>query len=637
MTTVMELSNLFKLVTKSGHPSLDAVKSAIQKYACRGMHTKMLQAVFEMDAFNVYENDDNITVQRAAKAIRSIMINRLKVVLFEDVSFSQVGAFTTVSEKIKEWEDEGRTDEKTLAEIVSIISHAKKLKLPSFLLAKYGYGKDCDLNKDDFLYGIDNKDIKCIEWIYHNDKEALKMLNDRQFSGKEHILPMITAEWKRLKSKGGSNERFSFVVVPWLWIMYEDEVDEQDGADATPFSKKEIAKAYKSTINFEDYVYDKHTKEGKKSGKTFEDFKTEEAIIDNEDTKWLSTFEDFKDYYNNLPEMAKTKKPRKPRKPRELTAEQKAKKAAKEAKPKRLRRGAVKSDHIKEIKLDVDDIELITEGVRANKLPCGYVTIKGKDKVIKPMTKGFNYGMDYCYVDKQKHLFGLRDLDIKMRKIPGKVLTVKYTEEEGQDKKGRTKTIKRKHYEWEDSEDGQVIAIMTKINVKTDLGKCKKMLKDENKFREMLKIRLFNGFFRTSDNVIGNILVDKNGDLWAIDENDMYGVRKQVFNKKEPVKKSDFLTAELIESVIDELDFAAHEQTLIDEMPTYFPKASCEFYERELRERVRNYKQIILKELKLDEPVHEEEDLEEEESVQEEEELEEEELEEEESEEEEEE
>ena len=60
----------------------------------------------EMDAFKVYDGSDNVTIQRAAKAIRTNMINRLKVILFEDVSFSQVGAFTTVSEKIKEWEDD---------------------------------------------------------------------------------------------------------------------------------------------------------------------------------------------------------------------------------------------------------------------------------------------------------------------------------------------------------------------------------------------------------------------------------------------------------------------------------------------------------------------------------------------------
>ena len=598
----MELSNLFKLVTKSGHPSLDAVKSAIQKYARRGMHIEMLQAVSEMNAFKVYEDSENITTQRAAKAIRTNMINRLKIVLFEDVSFSQVGAFTTVSEKIKEWEDD-RTDDGTLAEIVSIISHAKKLRLPSYLRASYGKEEDCDLDKKDFLEGIDNKNIECVKWIYHNDEEALKMLNERQFPGKEHILPMITAEWKRLKptkSKAGSNERFIFIVVPWLWIMYDGDLSEQDGADVTSFNKKQIEAVYKKfDVQFEDYVYDKTTKEGKKRGKTDEDFRIEGSIVDNEDTVWLSHFEDLKQYYNSQPEEpAKVKKPRKPRKLKELTEEQKAKKAAKEARPKRLRRSAIKPDHIKEIKIDVDDIELITEGVYANKLPCGYLTINGKDKVIKPMTKSLNYGMDYCYIDKQKHLFGLRDLGIKIRKIPGKVLISKCTKEEVVIKK-KKRIIKHKSYEWHDNEDGQVIAIMTKINVKADLGKCKDLFKDEAKFREMLKIRLFNGFFRTSDNTIRNILVDKEDELWAIDENDIYGVRKAVFNKKDPMMKNEFMTAELIESVIDELDFATHEQTLIDEMPKYFPPQSCELYEHKVRERVHNYKQIVLDEFKL--------------------------------------
>lgn len=590
--TAMELSNLFKLVTKSGHPSLDAVKSAIQKYARRGMHTKMLQAVSEMDAFKAYDDSDNITTQRAAKAIRTIMINRLKVILFEDVSFSQVGAFTTVSEKIKEWEDDGRNDEKTLAEIVTIISHAKKLRLPSYLRTSYGKGEGCELDKKDFLEGIDNKDIKCVEWIYHNDKEALEMLENRQFPGKDHILPMITAEWKRLKptkSKAGSNERFIFVVVPWLWIMYDDDIEQEDDVEINSFSKKEIEAAYaKYDVLFEDYVYDKHTKEGKKTG----DFRTEEAAVDNEDAVWLSTFEDLQEYHNNQPEEVKAKKHRKPR---ELTEEQAAKKAAKEAKPKRLRRGVVKPDHIKEIEMNVANIKLITEGVG---MPYGYVTIHNRDKIIKYMTKGLNYGMDYNYIDKQKRLFGLKDLGIKMRKIPDKVLTVKYTKKEVQ-VKGKTKTKIVRSYEWEDSKEGQVIAIMTKVNMKTYLSKCE-LLKDEAKFREMLKIRLFNGFFRTSNNINRNILVDEDDELWAINENDIFGVRKNVFNKKEHVRNSEFMTAELIESVIDELDFSTHEQTLIDEMPKYFPKASCEFYERELRERVRNYKQIVLKELKLE-------------------------------------
>jgi hypothetical protein len=589
MTMAMELSSLFKLTTKSGHQSLDAVKSAIQKYARRGMSIEMLNAVSEMDTFKAFDDSDNVTTQRAAKAIRTIMINRLKVVLFEDVSFSQVGAFTTVAEKIKEWEDGGRTDNGTLAEIVSIIALAKKRRLPSYLRASYGKGEDSDMDKKDFLDGIDNQNITCMEWIYHNDEEALKMLTDYQFPGKEHILPMITAEWKRLKptkSKAGSNERFIFVVVPWLWIMYDSDLNETDGADASSFNKKEIKAAYtKGDVQFEDYVYDMHTKEGKKRGASRED-----TAVTNEDDVWQ--FEELEDHYNNQPEEPTTKKPRKSR---ALTEEQKAKKQAKEDKPKRLRRGTVKTNEINTINIDLNDVELILEGVCARKLPCGYVSLKGKDKVIKPMNKGMNYGMDYVYIDRQKRLFGLNDLDIKLRKIPGKALTLKITEEVGED----GKIIKHKTYEWEDSEDGQVIAIMNKVNVKADFGKCQDLFSDEAKFREMIKIRLFNGFFRTSDNITRNILVDENDELWAIDENDIYGKRKEVFNKKEPARNSTFMTAALIVSVIDELDFVTHEQTLIDEMPKYFPKASCEYYERELRKRTHNYTQIVLKELGL--------------------------------------
>ncbi len=582
----MQLKSLFNLETKSGHP-LDAVKSAMQKYARRGMATEMLEAVSEIDALKAYNDSNNVNVQRAAKAVRTNMINRLKVILFEDVSFSQIGAFTTVCEKIKKWEDNGRTDENTLAEIVAIIAHAKKMRMPSYLFNWYGPHNELFFEKDDFLkfvkenegVAMDKKDISILAWVYHHEEEAMKMLEDREFPGKKYILPMCKAEWKRLKptkSKSGSKERFIFLVVPWLWILYADCLKEEEGADAPSFTKKEIAAAYnKRDVQFEDFVYDKHTKEGRKKGKTAKDFRAEGAIVYNEDSEWLAPHEWLKELYNEQCEADEKKKSEK-------------EKAKKKVKPQ---------DTIREIDLNVDDIELITEGVCGGKLPCGFVTINDKDKVIKPMTKGLNYGMDYLYIDKQKRLFGLKDLGMKMRKIAGKVLTVKYTEEEVKDKKGKKKIVKQRSYEWKDDKEGQVIAVMTKINVKSDLGKCKGLLKDERKFREMLKIRLFNGFFRTSDNIIRNILVDEDDELWAIDENDIYGKRKDVFNKKEPVKNSGFMTAELIESVIDELDFATHEQTLIDELPKYFSKASCKSYECQIKERVLNYKQIVLKEL----------------------------------------
>jgi hypothetical protein len=67
---------------------------------------------------------------------------------------------------------------------------------------------------------------------------------------------MCKAEWKRFT---GSAERFPFIVVPWLWILFADDLKNKkdDGADAPFFTEKEIEAAYKNCdVQFEDFVYD---------------------------------------------------------------------------------------------------------------------------------------------------------------------------------------------------------------------------------------------------------------------------------------------------------------------------------------------------------------------------------------------
>jgi hypothetical protein len=245
----MEFNRYIK--TESGYP-LDVVKNAIQQYARRGMATKMLEAVSEIDGFKIY-GDGRIN-----------MINLLKVILFEDVSFSQVGAFTTVCEKIKKWEEDD--DEKTLAEIVAIIAHAKKLRMPTHLEINYNIDLISFIEKDDFLEGIKDKDLSVVQWIYYHEEEALEMLDDYEFPGKEYILPMCKAEWKRFT---GSAERFPFIVVPWLWIIFGDDLKKDEGADAPSFTEKEIEAAYENCdVQFEDFVYD------------------EEIVLENDDIEW---------------------------------------------------------------------------------------------------------------------------------------------------------------------------------------------------------------------------------------------------------------------------------------------------------------------------------------------------------------
>ena len=268
---------MINLKTKSGH-SLIAVKRAMQKYARRGMATKMLEAVSEIDTFRTNDYFDNLALQRD-------MINQLKTLLFEEVSFSQPGAFILVAMKITEWEESGRKDRKALADIASTIAYAKKLRMPSYLRSNYGEEDECNFDKEHFLKFVKEKDISSVEWVYHNEEEALEMLDDCDFPGKHFVLPMCKAEWKRLK-RTESSKRFMFIVVPWLWVIFADDLwaHEEDGADTPEFTKKEVVTAYKKrNVKFEDFVM-----QNEKRG---------EEVVYNEDNVWLAPYQFLKEWH----------------------------------------------------------------------------------------------------------------------------------------------------------------------------------------------------------------------------------------------------------------------------------------------------------------------------------------------------
>lgn len=84
-----------------------------------------------------------------------------------------------------------------------------------------------------------------------------------------------------------------------------------------------------------------------------------------------------------------------------------------------------------------------------------------------------------------------------------------------------------------------------------DVGKNKNLIECEKEKNELLKIRLVNGLFRTSDNIIRNILINEKKDMLAIDENDIYGKRKNVFNKNDYCFKDEWYKKN-IEKVIKE-------------------------------------------------------------------------------------
>ena len=228
---------------------------------------------------------------------------------------------------------------------------------------------------------------------------------------------------------------------------------------------------------------------------------------------------------------------------------------------------------------DLSDIFVIEEGVCGGKVPCIIVRYEGKKYIIKMMGESMNYGADYLVIDKAKSLFGLRDMNMKRilcdRKIARK------------DKSCRTFVNN-----WEFIEEDAIYCMMEYFESVGDLGKNKKFLKDESVAKEALKIRLFDGLFRSSDNILRNILVDKDGKLLSIDEGDMFGKRKLVFNKRGDYTKK-ITNKESVSEMIDEMSLNKEEvkERVKGLMETYGLGYSDEF-----SKRLDDYKAIVLEE-----------------------------------------
>lgn len=458
----MEINGRFSIRTTDGHTP-DECKSAMQKYARRGDANKMFYAVQQLNSLCIYDKEDREKVLPLIKATRTNMINRLSVILFEDVSYRSMKTFENVCKLINLWKRE-RTEtndgREILKQICFEISAAKKARQPSFLRNYYGHRTD-KASKKDFI------SQKSLSWVYQNEREAYEWLVAQTSS---YVGIYALNEWKRLRTSKRSSDRLVFLIVPilWLWYGWDDNVENVNTFCETINLKK-----------FDDFVYDMHTARGK--FKTKSDFVTEGAMVLNEDLSAINL--EMKRLYE------------------------------KQMKP------------VRSIYIPVFcNVRMITEGLCSGKLPCFYATIYGEEKVVKPLSSSLNFGLDYAYVDSQKQKFGIPSLNIKLihienyavEKISGKFVL------------NTASTVL------------QVFVVMDVIEHKGDLGRNKDLLVDENKYDEMLKIRLFNGLFRTSDNILRNILVSKTNTFVPIDENDILGKREKYLTWQNPSDTTNF-------------------------------------------------------------------------------------------------
>ena len=223
------------------------------------------------------------------------------------------------------------------------------------------------------------------------------------------------------------------------------------------------------------------------------------------------------------------------------------------------------------------NIQIIEKGVLPNRLCCIIVEYNGDKKILKEMDKNMNYGLDYMIIDKCKHIFRLNDMN--MVRIKSNQGLIKL------DKKKKTYV------------DNNKIGLKDCIYCMMDywenigcLGKNKDKLNNTKIIKECLKIRYFDGLFRSSDNVLRNILINQDGELLSIDEDDIFGKRKYILNMNGDWCR-DKGDKKLIDEVIDE--FLENKEEYKKRVNKIMIQYGMGHHCQEFNERYNQYKEIV--------------------------------------------
>ena len=228
------------------------------------------------------------------------------------------------------------------------------------------------------------------------------------------------------------------------------------------------------------------------------------------------------------------------------------------------------------------EVTVLEDGVCGLKVCCIKVVFEGRNFILKEMRPSFRLGRDYMIVDALKEAFGVRDL--KMRRIRS-------------DKGLEVVDKSKKSFvgNWKLGAREVVYCMMEEFENVGDLGKNKHFLEEDIVFREALKIRLYDGLFRSSDNILRNILVNSGGELLSIDEGDIYGKRTKIFNKKDWFLKKEVVvkTRKIAADIVEEWKLDEKKEIVEQELERWGFNDKIS----EMKERFEKFESIVSDEL----------------------------------------
>jgi len=588
------------------------LKSGVCKYYRREMFDKFEWCVIEMMVLGLV-NDGLFTN----------IINRMKILIMEEIN---VNEFEIVSRCVKLFElldgcDDYFKKVKIIKRICEVVKGCNKSRIVSYVNNWWKYNR---LNEDEYEYEEIKLD-KVLKYKKKDDSLELLSLGEKMIEfllekEEEKIFDVFNKMCKL--SKEGCRYRRKDGVYLYIEILEDIFCKDENRKRIFKFvldrfNKKDMSERYSFGVWFgllvikndmgnsleinEDIILDdieyemvNYLIKDRKYIKINEDFVVNDwhvnkehglakfgkvgSYVENEDLTLLGdNAEKYKEFY--------ILKKEEQEKGAEIVAEEKVEEKVVVKKVKKNK------DFIEEMGIEFVDfdekynvIKVIDEGVCGLKKCCIIVENKENEQkyVFKEVGKAFNFGRDYMFVDSLKKMFGLKDMNMKIIKSNKYLVVV-------------DKSIKSFVKNWKFEKGNEVYyCVMDYYDNIGDLGKNKVVLNNDLFVEEMMKIRLFDGLFRSSDNILRNILVLKNGKgLLSIDEGDIYGKRKMIFNSTDWCKKNSWCKKNYGKLIDNWLYGDDKKEIIIEKLKMFgFDDKISEF-----SERFDNYKDIVMKEL----------------------------------------
>jgi hypothetical protein len=574
------------------------LKSGVCKYFRRGIFDKFRWCVVEMLLFGM-------TPDSAGKGLVTNITNRLKILVMEELVFCDIGDIVVCIEILNKLSSEENIENKIRLslEFCSVVEQFKRARLVSYVNNWWKFKSDISI--DDVTISKVQKYAKkndsgellkygelFIEFLESKDERMFAIYNELyglegKFGIRNRRTDGIYLLFEIVKDRFYSDLNFKVVYDFGMEMFNRKQMTERRafGAwlllfvwkwDELCFEKKKVPKIFvvedilkghsKIAINEDFVVGDYHV--NKKFG--LAKFGSVGAYVKDECLDILG--ENGVLYRNYYLEKKGSIVPE----PIVVAESEPIVVAEPEPNAKRYKftkKPIVDESKLKMIKLEeFENLEVMEAGVCGLKVCCLSVEYNGKPKILKEMRESFRYGRDYMILDVLKTKFGITNLGMCRVKVD-KIL----------DRVDKSKKTLVSNWKWIDKEG--VYCMMDKFENVGDIGKHKHFLEDESVFKNTLKIRLFDGLFRSSDNILRNILISDSGEVVSIDEGDIFGKRANVFNKndwftkKEHIEKtkafskdiiSEWKLEEKIDIVIKHLEYFKYDTYMIEEVKTRF-------------------------------------------------------------------